>query len=186
MIDRLVRNRAGQQTRPDPPVLINPHDDTAAATTTTTAAAASPLQTVARMASSYMSTTAAAAATNPAGVGGLLASGTLLGKGLDHLLRSVAKDTVSTTANGPSAVDVDLLAALLVYAMAAALDALDGCVARTYNQSSSLGVVLDVVGDNVLRACLWISAALLDARYALPALGFITCEWLTLLASQVG
>lgn len=129
---------------------------------------------------SYVTT---AAASHPA-AGGLFVSGTVLGRGLDHLLQvagSSGKD-----AAGSTAVDADLLAALLVFALAAALDALDGRLARAYDQSSALGVVLDIVADNVLRSSMWTAAALLDARWALPALGFVTCEWLTLLASQVG
>lgn len=153
------------------------------------------MQAVVRAASGYLSSATSGSASSASaavgGVGGLLVSGTVLGRGLDHLLRAVSSH--ATTAAGktdPStsssaAVDADLLAALLLFALAALLDALDGHVARAYNQGSALGVVLDVVADNVLRSCLWLSAALLDARYALPAVGFVTCEWLTLLASQV-
>lgn len=160
---------------------------------TAAAAAASPFKAVARLASSYVHPAAAA--------GGLLVSGTLLGRGLDHLLRAASSQLQTAGGTGSSSggggkdaigggsaavVDADLLAALLVFALAAALDALDGHLARAYNQCSALGVVLDVVADIALRSALWIAAALLDPRWALPALGLITCEWLTLLASQVG
>jgi hypothetical protein len=177
---------------------------------TAAAAAASPVQAVVRMASHYMTTSGSTSSTSSrsssnsghtGGVAGLLVSGTFLGRGLDHLIRaashaaaatgssssssSSSKDLASDGALSSLSMDADLLAALLVFALAALCDALDGRAARAYNQCSSLGVVLDVVADNVLRSCLWMSAALLDARCALPALGFVSCEWLTLLASQV-
>ncbi len=147
------------------------------------AAAASPVRAVVRAASHYMTSSGAGHT-----AAGLLVSGTLLGRGLDHLIRwAAAKDAAHSNSNhnGPPAVDSDLLAALLVFGLAALCDALDGMAARAYDQASSLGVVLDVVADNVLRSALWVAAALLDARLALPALGFVACEWLTLLASQV-
>lgn len=158
------------------------------AAATAAAAAASPVQAVVRMASQYVTSSSSTAAAS--GVGGLLISGTLLGRGLDHLIRAASSHHGSGSSSSskdaaPSAIDADLLAALLVFACAALLDALDGHVARVYNQSTTFGVVLDVVCDNVLRACLWMAAALLDARFALPAVGFVSCEWLTLLASQV-
>lgn len=82
-------------------------------------------------------------------------------------------------------VEPDLLAALVVFLAAGALDLLDGVAARRMKQCSRLGALLDVVADNVLRGCMWVSSALLDARTALPALICISVEWLTLLASQL-
>lgn len=175
--------------RSDPHARRSPANVQPTAEATAAAAAASPFKAVARLASSYVHPAAAA--------GGLLVSGTLLGRGLDHLLRAASSQSQTAGGTGSSsggkdavggaaAVDADLLAALLVFALAAALDALDGHLARAYNQCSTLGVVLDVVADIALRSALWIAAALLDPRWALPALGLVTCEWLTLLASQVG
>lgn len=167
-----------------PEILTTYHNPSAAAAAA--AASSSPMLAVVRMASHYM------ASSSSGGGGGLLHSCTVLGRGLDHLLRAafhhneaVASSTAGAAAT-PAAIDADLLAALLVFAAASLLDAVDGHVARAYNQCSNLGVILDVVADNFLRACLWMSAALLDARFALPAVGFVSCEWLTLLASQVG
>lgn len=140
------------------------------------AAASSPMQAVFRMASHCIASSGGSSL--------VLGAGTLLGRALDHMFKR-SNETAAAVAPAAAIIDADLLAALLVFAIAALLDAVDGHVARAYNQCSAFGVVLDVVADNVLRACLWMTAALLDARFALPAVGFVACEWLTLLASQV-
>ena len=115
---------------------------------------------------------------------------TLIGKGLGHVSAAFRGDSNQQKGidDGPAflpSVEPDLLAALLVFVAAAALDVLDGYVARRLNQTSHLGAMLDVVADNMLRSCMWISSSLLDARQALPALLCLSVEWLTLVATQL-
>lgn len=114
---------------------------------------------------------------------------TLLGKGLGHVSAAFRGDSNQKgNDDGPAflpSVQPDLLAALLVFVSAASLDVLDGYVARRLNQTSYLGAMLDVVADNILRSCMWVSASLLDARQALPALLCLSVEWLTLVATQL-
>lgn len=119
------------------------------------------------------------------------AANTLLGKGLGHLSAAFGGDGNRQKGNdsdGPAfllSVEPDLLAALLVFVADAALDLLDGYVARRLNQTSQLGAMLDIFADNVLRSCMWVSSALLDARLALPALLCLSVEWATLLATHL-
>lgn len=86
------------------------------------------------------------------------------------------------------------------------LDHLDGKLARKYNQCSDLGVLLDIIADNILRSCSWISCliALLNNQQqgetgiktrtfnhkdifglALVAVFFTSMEWMTLLSMQM-
>lgn len=119
------------------------------------------------------------------------AANTLLGKGLDHLSAALVDDGNRQKANNSNgtaflrSAEPDLLAALLVFVINVALDSLDGYVARRLNQTSQLGAMLDIFADNVLRSCMWVSSALLDARLALPALLCLSVEWATLLATQL-
>ncbi len=112
-------------------------------------------------------------------------STTLLGKGLAHLSEMFQGSKHGDSSNATPSTNPDLLAALVVFALSALGDLLDGYAARKLNQQSHLGVLLDVVADNTLRSCVWFAAALLDARIALPALLFLSLEWLTLLSSQL-
>lgn len=113
-------------------------------------------------------------------------STTLLGKGLAHLSETLqGSSSKHDNSNATPFANPDLLAALVVFAVSALGDLLDGYAARKLNQQSHVGVLLDVVADNTLRSCMWLAAALLDARIALPALLFLSLEWLTLLSSQL-
>ncbi|TFJ80297.1 hypothetical protein NSK_008440 [Nannochloropsis salina CCMP1776] len=123
---------------------------------------------------------------------GLLApiATTFLGKALAQASSALVRDMERRVGGAGETealptVEPDLLAALVVFLSAGALDLLDGVAARRMKQCSRLGALLDVVADNVLRGCMWVSSALLDARTALPALICISVEWLTLLASQL-
>ena len=51
--------------------------------------------------------------------------------------------------------------ALLLTAIAFALDGLDGYIARKFNESSDLGSVLDIMGDRIVEASYWIVFAVL-------------------------
>ena len=80
------------------------------------------------------------------------------------------------------------MAALGIWLTSAALDLLDGIIARTLNQTSNLGILLDVYADNVLRTCLWMAATLQYPNQ--PLLLSISClivstEWFTFLSTQL-
>lgn len=49
--------------------------------------------------------------------------------------------------------------ALILTAIAFALDGLDGYIARKFNESSDLGSVLDIMGDRIVEASYWIAFA---------------------------
>lgn len=49
--------------------------------------------------------------------------------------------------------------AVWVWIASCGLDAIDGPLARRLQQSSRLGVLLDICADNILRTCIWIAAA---------------------------
>lgn len=85
----------------------------------------------------------------------------------------------------PSPFPTHRLAATLVFLFSALLDALDGYAARSLNQTSSLGIILDVIADNILRSCMWCASLLVNPSISLPAIIIITIEWLTFLSSQV-
>ncbi len=51
--------------------------------------------------------------------------------------------------------------ALILTAIAFALDGLDGYIARKFNESSDLGSVLDIMGDRIVEASYWIVFAVL-------------------------
>ncbi|MCI0535054.1 MAG: CDP-diacylglycerol--glycerol-3-phosphate 3-phosphatidyltransferase [Verrucomicrobiales bacterium] len=67
------------------------------------------------------------------------------------------------------------LAALLTFALAALSDALDGYIARRYNQRSELGAMLDPLADKLLL----VSAIVLLSRHDKPSLDRIPF-WLTM------
>jgi len=66
----------------------------------------------------------------------------------------------------------------------ASLDLLDGALARALNQTSSLGILLDIVADNILRTTIWIAAAHTDGL-RLQACLVISLEWITMLSTQL-
>lgn len=83
--------------------------------------------------------------------------------------------------------------------LAAALDHIDGKIARYYNQCSSLGVLLDIIADNILRGCSWIVCIIAsisqsikrndssDLPFIVPmiAVAFISIEWMTMFSTQM-
>ena len=99
----------------------------------------------------------------------------------------------------------------ILWIISSLLDHLDGKLARKYNQCSDLGVLLDIIADNILRSCSWISCliALLNQqgtstgagtgagtgtdalnhkdifRLALVAVIFTSMEWMTMLSMQM-
>ncbi|KAL7488528.1 hypothetical protein ACHAW6_014141 [Cyclotella cf. meneghiniana] len=73
---------------------------------------------------------------------------------------------------------------------ASVLDLFDGMVARRLNQCSRLGVLLDIVADNILRSIVWISAiteARKDGDLSVAPIiwtAIIFLEWITMFCSQ--
>lgn len=53
------------------------------------------------------------------------------------------------------------ISAVLLTAIAFAMDGVDGYIARKYNQSSEWGSVLDIMGDRIVEASYWIVFAVL-------------------------
>ena len=95
---------------------------------------------------------------------------------------------------------------ITLWIISSLLDHLDGKLARKYNQCSDLGVLLDIIADNILRSCSWISCliALLNQQQgtgintntrtvnhrdifglALVAVVFTSMEWMTMLSMQM-
>lgn len=62
---------------------------------------------------------------------------------------------------------VPLLGGLL-YGLSVSLDALDGPIARRLGQQSKYGGFLDILADNLGRACVWAQAASMPAVSAVP------------------
>jgi cardiolipin synthase (CMP-forming) len=56
----------------------------------------------------------------------------------------------------------DLLAALIVFGLAGLSDAVDGFVAKRFNQSSALGAMLDPVADKAMLVSLFITLGLMN------------------------
>ena len=78
--------------------------------------------------------------------------------------------------------------AVVTFVISASLDLFDGILARALNQTSSLGVVLDIAADNILRTCGWIAAACHEeASSTLKTLAaaIICVEWITMLSTQL-
>ena len=88
-----------------------------------------------------------------------------------------------------------LLATILIWLSASLLDHIDGKVARSCNQCSEFGIILDIVADNLLRGCSWIAVVIAVATDG--SRGFVATltimisicaicfEWLTMLSTQM-
>lgn len=88
------------------------------------------------------------------------------------------------------------IAASIIWVLSASLDLIDGVLARALDQSSSLGVFLDIAADNVLRTAFWIAAASSSSSspsqsthsinwYRLVAGLVISLEWTTMFCTQL-
>jgi CDP-diacylglycerol--inositol 3-phosphatidyltransferase len=79
--------------------------------------------------------------------------------------------------------------ASIVWLLSASLDLIDGISARALNQCSSLGVLLDISADNILRTAFWLAAASSSSSsapwYRLAAGLVISLEWATMLCTQL-
>lgn len=75
-------------------------------------------------------------------------------------------------------------ATVLIWILSASLDLFDGILARRLNQCSSLGVLIDIAADNILRTTVWISVAT-QSSYRLLAGFIISLEWITMVCTQL-
>ena len=78
--------------------------------------------------------------------------------------------------------------AVVTFVFSASLDLFDGILARALNQTSCLGIVLDIAADNILRTCGWVAAACNDEASPLlrtVAVAIICVEWITMLSTQL-
>lgn len=82
--------------------------------------------------------------------------------------------------------------ALSIWTFSALLDLFDGIAARRLDQCSQLGVLLDILADNVLRTVVWIAAVMESSKSdqsdddmcILWATSIICLEWITMFCSQ--
>mmetsp|Transcript_12737 Transcript_12737/g.31092 ORF Transcript_12737/g.31092 Transcript_12737/m.31092 type:complete len:312 (+) Transcript_12737:73-1008(+) len=81
--------------------------------------------------------------------------------------------------------------ALNIWIVAALLDLIDGVTARMLNQCSQVGVLLDIMADNILRTAVWVSSMIASSNFE-PAdnenciiwVAIICLEWITMFCSQ--
>lgn len=82
----------------------------------------------------------------------------------------------------------DPATAVLVWILSAFLDLFDGILARLLCQTSSFGVFLDILADNVLRTVVWVAAAAASSNsYPVLCLAsfIVVLEWTTMLCTQL-
>lgn len=75
--------------------------------------------------------------------------------------------------------------AIVVWIFSSLLDLIDGKVARAFNQCSTLGVLVDIAADNVLRTSIWVAVVAQDDWCRVPATLIIGMEWLTMICTQL-
>jgi phosphatidylglycerophosphate synthase len=75
--------------------------------------------------------------------------------------------------------------AVVVWIFSSLLDLIDGKVARVFNQCSTLGVLVDIAADNVLRTSIWLAVVAQDDWYRVPATMIICMEWTTMICTQL-
>ena len=51
-----------------------------------------------------------------------------------------------------------VIKAIYIWLFSQSLDFLDGIIARKLNQCSNIGIILDIIADNILRTITWIAA----------------------------
>jgi phosphatidylglycerophosphate synthase len=79
--------------------------------------------------------------------------------------------------------------ALTIWILSAALDLFDGVLARALHQTSTLGILLDVCADTILRTCIWMAAMMVYSDTSKLTV-LLTClvvstEWFTFAATQI-
>lgn len=91
-----------------------------------------------------------------------------------------------------SAIQQQPSTALNTWIAASLLDLFDGIAARTLNQCSEFGVLLDILADNILRTVVWISVIVESVNYYDETVVAKVClwtaivclEWITMVCSQ--
>ena len=72
---------------------------------------------------------------------------------------------------------------IFLWVFSALLDLFDGMLARKLNQTSVLGIYLDIAADNFLRTCVWVAAS---NESTLMLVSFvISIEWVTMVCTQL-
>ena len=90
----------------------------------------------------------------------------------------------------------NLLRTASLWALAALLDHIDGKTARYLNQCSELGVLFDIIADNILRSCSWMSCIMAIQSQPqtskvtllilpLVTVGLTSMEWITMFSTQM-
>jgi phosphatidylglycerophosphate synthase len=75
--------------------------------------------------------------------------------------------------------------AVSLWLTAGFMDFMDGWIARRFQQTSTYGVLLDVIADNTCRSSIWMAVAAQDPRRFLVVACILTSiEWLTFFATQ--
>ena len=79
------------------------------------------------------------------------------------------------------------VAAIWTWLASASLDLFDGIIARALNQTSSLGILIDICADNILRSSIWMAAVVSQNNPSTMIIAclFISVEWITMLATQL-
>jgi phosphatidylglycerophosphate synthase len=83
--------------------------------------------------------------------------------------------------------DRPLLAAW-IWVFSAGLDLVDGLLARALHQTSTLGIYLDIIADNILRTSIWMAAMLEHSDntvVTMIACVIVSTEWLTMASTQL-
>jgi phosphatidylglycerophosphate synthase len=88
----------------------------------------------------------------------------------------------------------------IVWLLSASLDLVDGIVARSLNQCSTFGVLVDIIADNILRTAFWLAAATASSKSSsssssssswgagwvqVVAVLIISLEWTTMVCTQL-
>jgi CDP-diacylglycerol--inositol 3-phosphatidyltransferase len=75
-------------------------------------------------------------------------------------------------------------AACVTWIFSAFLDLFDGILARKLDQCSSLGVLIDIAADNILRTTVWVAVAD-QSSYGVLVSIIISLEWTTMVCTQL-
>jgi phosphatidylglycerophosphate synthase len=96
-----------------------------------------------------------------------------------------AKNSNNSTNNGDNS--IRSFTAIVLWIGSAFLDLFDGLLARLLNQSSQLGVLLDIIADNTLRTSVWVAVAMVTPHAVLQllAVAIVCTEWITLVVTQL-
>ena len=77
------------------------------------------------------------------------------------------------------------LLAVALWFLSGSFDLIDGILARALHQTSTLGILLDIMADNILRTTCWMAAAATNPSYQIVACIIISMEWITMVSTQL-